>query len=406
MAKILLGITGGIASYKSCELIRLLGQNRIESKVCLTKNAKEFVTPLTVETLSKNQIISDQHLDSNSQIIHTKYSKEYDLLVVAPATANFIAKLANGICDDALTSLCAARATELLVVPAMNVNMWKNPANQRNIKLLKKDKIHVLGPVNGIQACGDVGNGRMEEPKQIVNKVLELIQLRNSARNNKRILITAGPTIEKIDPVRAITNFSSGKMGFALALEARKVGAYVKLVTGPVNLPDPYGVDITRVQTGVEMHSEVMGICKEMKIDLFIAAAAVADWKAVCKSEKLKKDSNTLSEIKWELNPDIAFNVSTLPQNQRPITVGFAAETEETSKIPDKLEQKRKNKQLDMLIANKVPESFNSDNIEVNFIQKDKPIWSCKGTKNHVAKIILETTQGMMEKSANQSKSS
>ena len=403
MAKILLGITGGIASFKSCELIRLLGQNKIESKVCLTKNAKEFVTPLTVETLSKNQIISDQHLDSNSQIIHTKYSKEYDLLVVAPATANFIAKLANGICDDALTSLCAARATELLVVPAMNVNMWKNPANQRNIKLLKKDKIHVLGPVNGIQACGDVGNGRMEEPKQIVNKVLELIQLKNSARNNKRILITAGPTIEKIDPVRAITNFSSGKMGFALALEARKVGAYVKLVTGPVNLPDPYGVDITRVQTGVEMHSEVMGICKEMKIDLFIAAAAVADWKAVCKSEKLKKDSNTLSEIKWELNPDIAFNVSTLPQNQRPITVGFAAETEETSKIPDKLEQKRKNKQLDMLIANKVPESFNSDNIEVNFIQKGKPIWSYKGTKNHVAKIILETTQGMMDKNANQS---
>merc|ERR1711991_449201 len=139
-----------------------------------------------------------------------------------------------------------------------------------------------------------------------------------AARNNKRILITAGPTIEKIDPVRAITNFSSGKMGFALAQEACKAGAYVKLVTGPVNLPDPHGVDIIRVQTGVEMHSEVMSICKEMKIDLFIAAAAVADWKAVCKSGKLKKDSNTLSEIKWELNPDIAFDVSTLPQNRRP----------------------------------------------------------------------------------------
>ena len=151
------------------------------------------------------------------------------------------------------------------------------------------------------------------------------------------------------------------------------------------------------------MHSEVMRICKEMKIDLFIGAAAVADWKAVCKSEKLKKDSNTLSEIKWELNPDIAFNVSTLPQNQRPITVGFAAETEETSKITNKLEQKRKNKHLDMLIANKVPESFNSDNIEVNFLQEGKPIWSCKGSKNHVAKIILETTQGMMSNNANQS---
>ena len=403
MVKILLGITGGIASYKSCELIRLLRQNKIECKVCLTKNAREFVTALTVETLSKNQIISDQHLDANSQIVHTQYSKEYDLLVVAPATANFIAKLANGICDDSLTNLCAARTTELLVVPAMNVNMWENPANLRNIELLKKDNIHILGPANGIQACGDVGNGRMEEPKVIVNKVLELIQLKNSSKNNKRILITAGPTIEKIDPVRAITNFSSGKMGFALAQEACKVGAYVKLVTGPVNLPDPYGVDIIRVQTGVEMHSEVMSICKEMKIDLFIAAAAVADWKAVCKSEKLKKDSNNLSEIKWELNPDIAFDVSTLPQNRRPITVGFAAETEEIIKISDKLEKKRKNKKLDMLIANKVPESFNSESIEVNFIQKDKPVWSCKGTKNHVAKIILETTQGMMNNNANQS---
>ena len=223
MVKILLGITGGIASYKSCELIRLLRQNKIDCKVCMTKNAREFVTALTIETLSKNQVINDQHLDSNSQIVHTQYSKEYDLLVVAPATANFIAKLANGICDDSLTNLCAARATELLVVPAMNVNMWENPANLRNIELLKKDNIHILGPANGIQACGDVGNGRMEEPKEIVNKVLELIQLKNSTKNNKRILLTAGPTIEKIDPVRAITNFSSGKMGFALAQEAYKV---------------------------------------------------------------------------------------------------------------------------------------------------------------------------------------
>ena len=403
MVKILLGITGGIASYKSCELIRLLRQNKIDCKVCMTKNAREFVTALTIETLSKNQVINDQHLDSNSQIVHTQYSKEYDLLVVAPATANFIAKLANGICDDSLTNLCAARATELLVVPAMNVNMWENPANLRNIELLKKDNIHIFGPVNGIQACGDVGNGRMEEPKEIVKKVLELVQLKNPVRNNKRILITAGPTIEKIDPVRAITNFSSGKMGFALAQEARKLGAYVKMITGPVNLPDPHGVDITRVETGVEMHSQVMNVCNEMKIDLFIAAAAVADWKAVYKSEKLKKDSNTPSEIKWELNPDIAFDVSTLPQNRRPITVGFAAETEEIIKISDKLEKKRKNKKLDMLIANKVPESFNSENIEVNFIQKDKPVWICKGTKNQVAKIILETTQGMMSNNANQS---
>ncbi len=403
MVKILLGITGGIASYKSCELIRLLRQNKIECKVCLTKSAKEFVTELTVETLSKNRIISDQHLDSNSQIVHTQYSRDFHLLVVAPATANFIAKLANGICDDSLTNLCAARTTELLVVPAMNVNMWENPANLRNIELLKKDNIHILGPVNGIQACGDVGNGRMEEPKEIVNKVLELIQHRNFVGNNKRILITAGPTVEKIDPVRAITNFSSGKMGFALAQEARKAGAYVKLVTGPVNLPDPNGVDITRVQTGIEMHSAVMSICKEMTIDLFIATAAVADWKAVCLSEKLKKDVNTPSEIKWELNPDIVFDVSTLPQTRRPITVGFAAETEEIIKISDKLEEKRKKKKLDMLIANKVPESFNSENIEVNFIQKDKPVWHCKGTKNHVAKIILETTQGMMSNNANQS---
>ena len=167
MVKILLGITGGIASYKSCELIRLLRQNKIDCKVCMTKNAREFVTALTIETLSKNQVINDQHLDSNSQIVHTQYSKEYDLLVVAPATANFIAKLANGICDDSLTNLCAARATALLVVPAMNVNMWENPANLRNIELLKKDNIHIFGPANGIQACGDVGNGRMEEPKEI-----------------------------------------------------------------------------------------------------------------------------------------------------------------------------------------------------------------------------------------------
>ena len=172
MVKILLGITGGIASYKSCELIRLLRQNKIDCKVCMTKNAREFVTALTIETLSKNQVINDQHLDSNSQIVHTQYSKEYDLLVVAPATANFIAKLANGICDDSLTNLCAARATELLVVPAMNVNMWENPANLRNIELLKKDNIHILDQQMEYKPAVMWGMGEWRSRKKLSKKFL------------------------------------------------------------------------------------------------------------------------------------------------------------------------------------------------------------------------------------------
>ena len=394
--KILLGITGGIASYKSCELIRILQQKKIDTKVCLTKSAKEFVTKLTIETLSKNQTIGDKYLNSSSQIVHTQYSRDCELIVVAPATANFIAKLANGICDDTLTNLCAARNTEMLVVPAMNIRMWENPANQRNINLLKKDNISIFGPAEGMQACGDSGVGRMKEPGEIAEKILDLIELRRKTRLNKRILITAGPTIEKIDPVRAITNFSSGKMGFALAEESYKAGAQVSLISGPVNLPDPQGVDVTRVSTGVEMYSEVMNICKRKKIDLFFSAAAVADWKADCLSQKLKKDVKSLSDIKWRLNPDIVSNVTELPKHTRPFTVGFAAETQDLGKIVKDLEQKLEKKNLDMLIANKVPESFDNDRIEVIVLEKNKPIWSCKGTKNHVAKILLRSTNELM----------
>ena len=365
------------------------------------KNAKAFVSELTLETLSSNKIISDGYLDSKSQIIHTESAKTCELIVIAPATANFIAKLANGICDDTLTNICAARNTELLVVPAMNLRMWENPANKRNIELLKKDNVYILDPTIGPQACGDSGKGRMEEPNKIADKIIDLINAKTHLYADKQILITAGPTVEKIDPVRAVTNFSSGKMGFALAKESCRGGANVKLISGPVHLPDPHGVDVTRVQTGVEMYSEVMNFCKKKKVDLFFGAAAVADWKANFSTKKIKKEQNSLSEIKWELNPDIVHSVGGLSRKQRPFTVGFAAETQSLTTMLIELEEKRKRKNVDVLIANKVPESFNDDHIEVFFVQGNKPVCRYKGAKTHIAKIILEKISLLSSKNGN-----
>ena len=388
--RVLVGITGGIASYKSCELIRLLKKANHEVTVCLTDSAREFITPLTLETLSKNKVLGNNHLDSNSEINHVKASRAVDLIVVAPATANFIAKLTHGICDDLLTNICAARKAKLFIAPAMNIEMWKNPSNLRNIDLLINDGISIIGPEKGIQACGDDGIGRMESPTNIYTKIMESIRKQNTYFSKKKIIVSAGPTIEKIDPVRAITNFSTGRMGYTLAKHFAEEGADVTLVSGPVNLLKPENTRLIKVESAVEMHLEILNICKAVKYDYFVSTAAVADWRpSNINSSKMKKKESSMAEIDWVLNPDIVKEIGNLPKNIKPFIVGFAAETSNPTQILKLLKDKRKEKKMDLLIANKVPESFGDNFSEVFMICKHDSIKKIVGNKETISREIL-----------------
>jgi len=351
--RILLGVTGGIAAYKSAELVRSLREQEAEVRVVMTSSACEFIAPLTMQALSGREVHTRllDH-DSESGMGHIELARWSDVILIAPASANFIARLANGMADDLLSTLCLAADVPILLAPAMNQQMWNNMATQANITTISQRNIKILGPGEGAQACGEVGPGRMLEPGQLLHSVQAVFE--NRVLAGKHVIVTAGPTREPIDPVRYITNRSSGKMGYAIARAALEAGANVTLVSGPVALETPGHVKFVKVDTAAQMRDAVLG--SVANADIFIAAAAVADYQ--CESvavQKIKKSSASLS-IQLKKTPDVLADVVNL--NEPLFTVGFAAETES---LKVNAIRKMEGKRLDMIAANLVGEGLAFD---------------------------------------------
>ena len=352
--RITLGVTGGIAAYKAAELVRQLVKLGATFRVVMTEAATRFVTPVTFQALSGHPVHCDQW-DARvaNNMAHIELSREADVILVAPASADFLAKLAHGLADDLLSTLALARNCPLLVAPAMNLQMWNNPATQRNVATLRADGITLLGPASGDQACGEVGLGRMIEPEEIVEDVVAYFQAKHLA--GKRVLMTAGPTFEAIDPVRVITNLSSGKMGFALARAAHEAGADVTLVCGPVSQATPRGITRINVASALEMHTAVMQHVAGQ--DVFIGVAAVADYRPAAPSaQKIKKDGCKAPSIELVQNPDILADVAALPEP--PFCVGFAAESQNLAAYAQK---KRLAKKIPLIVGNLIQDGFGGD---------------------------------------------
>ena len=361
---ILLGISGGIAAYKSCELVRLLKKQGHEVSVAMSRAAAEFVTPLTFQALSGRPVLSETHQagEDGNGMAHINLTREADVFLIAPASANTLAKIANGIADNLLTNLAAARKCPLAVAPAMNVEMWRNPANQRNIAQLLSDGITVFPPANGEQACGETGTGRMPEAAELADLLPDLWT--EKSLSGKRVLITLGATFEAIDPVRGITNLSSGQMGAALARACRAAGADVSLVCGQVQTALPAGMGETvRVLGAEEMYGAVMRRVRDC--DVFISVAAVADYKVSNASgQKLKKDgSGRPPVIELAENPDILASVAALPD--APFCVGFAAESE---RVLEYARAKRIRKNIPLIAANDVSVAMGKASNQITLI--------------------------------------
>ncbi|WP_105685070.1 bifunctional phosphopantothenoylcysteine decarboxylase/phosphopantothenate--cysteine ligase CoaBC [Cronobacter dublinensis] len=356
--KIVLGVSGGIAAYKTPELVRRLRERGAEVRVAMTEAAKAFITPLSLQAVSGFPV-SDSLLDPAAEAAmgHIELGKWADLVILAPATADLIARVAAGMANDLVTTICLATPSPVAVVPAMNQQMYRNVATQHNIELLAARGLHIWGPDSGSQACGDVGPGRMLDPLEIVELAVNHFAPVNDLQH-LNIMITAGPTRERLDPVRYITNDSSGKMGFAVAAAASARGARVTLVAGPVALPTPAGVERIDVESALEMEAAVQQRAQQQHI--FIGCAAVADYRAeTISSEKIKKQGDELT-LKMVKNPDIVAGVAALVEN-RPYVVGFAAET---NNVEEYARQKRLRKNLDLICANDVSlagQGFNSD---------------------------------------------
>jgi phosphopantothenoylcysteine decarboxylase/phosphopantothenate--cysteine ligase len=351
--KILLGITGGIAAYKAAELTRLFVKAGADVRVVMTESACRFITPTTLQALSGKPVFTDMWDPRVSDSMgHIELSRDRDIIVVAPATTDFLAKVANGFGDDLLSTLCLARRSPLMVAPAMNVEMWQNAATQRNVERLRADGVAILGPTEGDHADREGGMGRMLESEDIFAAVAAALGPKVLAK--KKVIVTAGPTYEPIDTVRGITNQSSGKMGYAVAQAAVEAGAEVTLVSGATSLEAPSGVKRIDVITASEMHEAVMARAKGA--DVFIAVAAVADWRpADPKSHKIKRGNGDLS-LDLEPNPDILADVAALPKG--PFCVGFAAETED---LLANAQAKRRKKGIPLLAANLAHETFGKD---------------------------------------------
>jgi len=375
---IVLGITGGIAAYKTPEIARLLRSYGTHVQIIMTKAAKEFITPLTLQTVSGRAVYDEMFNQKlEAEIGHISVARWAHAVVIAPATANVIAKLAHGIADDLLTTMALATKAPIAIAPAMNREMWLNLATQKNIETLRTRKIHIFGPAEGLQACGEIGPGRMLAPVEIV-RLMETLFVEPILKG-KKVVITAGPTQESIDPVRYITNHSSGKMGYAIASAAVNFGATVHLISGPTSLPIPSGINFTSVTTAEEMFNAVMSEIKGC--DIFIASAAVADYKPEqTATQKLKKNQENMV-LHLIRSRDILSHVAALPTP--PFTVGFAAETEN---IVENALAKLKNKKLDMIAA--------------NLVGKGKAFGADKN------EFILFTRNGMEQKLALQNKTS
>lgn len=386
--RILLGITGGIAAYKSAELVRHLKKAGADVRVVMTKGAMEFITPLTLQALSGNPV-HHALLDPEAEagMGHIELAKWADLLLVAPASANFLARLSQGLGDDLLTTICLATEAPLAIAPAMNQAMWKDGTTQQNLQRLidiKGKNFHVFGPDAGEQACGDVGPGRMLDPEVIAASCADLFETGLLAGIN--LVVTAGPTREAIDPVRYISNHSSGKMGYAIAEAARDAGARVTLISGPVNLPAPERITLKQINSARDMLDEALAQMGECQV--FIAAAAVADYRPLTVANQKIKKSGDQIDITMIKNPDVVATVA--HHEQRPFTVGFAAETQA---VEDYARGKLTNKNLDMIVANDVSREdigFNSDNNAATAIWQEGQQSFDSMSKHTMARQLIE----------------
>ena len=382
---ILLGMTGSIAAYKSADLVRRLRERGANVRVAMTENAQRFITPLTMQAVSGNPVHTDLFdLQAEAAMGHIELARWADVILIAPASADFMARLQQGSANDLLTTVTLATSAPIMLAPAMNQAMWKHKSTQMNLQSLIKKDVVILETNEGNQACGDVGPGRMLEPLEIVAKVNQIFSSDLLAGIN--ILMTAGPTLEPIDPVRCIMNFSSGKMGYALAEAAITAGANVTLVSGPVSLSPPAHVNLISVTTACEMYQAVMSHVKEC--DIFLGVAAVADYR--CKTiatQKIAKTENSL-QLTLERNPDIIKAVGELPQ--KPFVVGFAAETEN---LIAKATAKKTDKRMDMIVANLVGKNvgIGVENNAVTIIDAKQTISLPLTSKHKLAKEIMTT---------------
>jgi phosphopantothenoylcysteine decarboxylase/phosphopantothenate--cysteine ligase len=390
--RILLCVTGGIAAYKTAELTRLFKKNGAEVRIIMTQSAQEFVTPLTLQAVSGNQIHYSL-LDEEAELGmgHIELAKWADVILIAPCTAESLARLAQGRANDLMSAVILASDAQLFIAPAMNVKMWEDKVTQKNLETLKLKDVLFIGPDSGEQACGDIGEGRMSEPDFIALQIAK--SFTSSVFNGKKILITAGPTKEAIDPVRYLTNNSSGKMGYALAEIAYLSGAEVNLISGPVNIKPIEGVKLININTADEMLNEVKALIANT--DIFIGCAAVADFKPIdFHKSKIKKDHNDEMSLKLIKNPDILQYAS--DHMKEKLVIGFSAETDnviENAKI------KLLKKNLNMIICNDVSNKeigFDSDNNEVHLITHDNVIKLTKTSKLKIAKQIIKSIEALI----------
>ena len=380
--RILLGITGGISAYKCAELVRLFIQAGSEVRVAMTNAAQEFITPLTLQALSGNHVFTSLvDVEAEAAMGHIELARWADIILIAPTTADFMAKITRGEANDIVSTLVLATQAPIAIAPAMNQVMWSSTATQKNLSELALRGIKIFGPAEGEQACGEIGLGRMLEPEELVKRSSELFELGLLA--GKNIVITGGPTREAIDPVRYISNHSSGKMAFALAAEAAAEGAKVTLISGPVSLDTPARVKRINVESAEQMLERVMSLATN--IDIFIGVAAVADYRpAKFTDEKIKKSKENL-DLKLIKNPDIISKVTELAT--KPFAVGFAAET---NSLVESGRKKLEEKNLDLLFANNAVETFNNDNITVTAIDHSSERQLGPANKSVVARQMIE----------------
>ena len=383
IARVVLGITGGVAAYKSAELTRLMKKADIDVQVVMTEAGTKFITPVTMQALSGNPVFIDawdNRIDNN--MAHIELSRTADAILIAPASADFLAKLANGIANDLLSTLVLARRSTcvLLVAPAMNREMWENPATQRNIARLIEDGVIVLGPDEGDQACGETGLGRMLEPEAL----LAAVQSLNAPKSltGKHALVTAGPTFEPIDPVRGITNSSSGKMGYAIVQALLDAGARVTLVSGPTSIVPPVSAKLLRVSSASQMFDAVKATFSD--VDVFFSVAAVADYTpATAHTQKIKK---TTGKLTIELVPTVDILAWAAAQRRAPFCVGFAAESDN---VVEYARKKRENKKIPMIVANLAPAAIGADDNQITILDDVGEYPIPKGPKTEIARVIV-----------------
>ncbi|HVJ23881.1 MAG TPA: bifunctional phosphopantothenoylcysteine decarboxylase/phosphopantothenate--cysteine ligase CoaBC [Burkholderiales bacterium] len=390
--RILLGITGGIAAYKAAELTRLLVKGGADVRIAMTEAATHFIGTATMQALSGQPVWTDLwDARVNDAMGHIELSRDRELILVAPASADFLAKLAHGLADDLLSTLCVARRCPLMVAPAMNVEMWQNAATARNAATLRADGVQIVGPASGGQACGEMGMGRMTEPADILADVQFFFQQKNAkgSLSGRRVLVTAGPTEEPVDPVRVLTNTSSGKMGYAVARAAREAGAEVTLISGPVSLATPAGVARVDVRTAREMFDAVKKDAQGA--DVFIAVAAVADYRVKNPSaQKIKKANGGLS-LELEENPDILAWVAAMPK--APFCVGFAAESEDLAR---NAKAKLAKKNLPLIAGNLAQEAIGRDDSAITLYDANGEHRLGRGPKLELARKLVEHVAGRL----------